>query len=496
MSISVTRSPAKPTQEVVPYHPPARVDTRSQVQRRERADAGDLQARLDLIPLETVEHELARHFRSARPDCSLLACLEGADDDHAASSAAALVLEELAEDTEQAGLKSALVYRYVQAHALWRDHPSPDVVDAQSFLDTLARSDYVKMNILVGSSTYHAKQARVQAIDRAWGSGWYEKIPEELRNPQWTRASDCSRAMLGEIAANVRHEYTFEQALDGWTAAMRRRTDEAMRREHGIKRQPRFPYFVPYDARSMNQEQASGRSQAPVDDRLRVELVAPTSPPSAPARPRPGRAAKSRKRKRGRATLPTDADAGDDGDVEGGWRMAADGKATIKKVRNLWVRKPIPDGRNASPSALLASQLDSSPRTSAAPVSPNHDPPSSQPDELASTADATSLTCDGPGVALVIRKFFDAFGDLRSVENGAGLSSRCCDRCRPVALDALQTLSRVLIPCAEALEDVQSHRVGGEEVQPSQIDDVSPRKNRTAATSPFHEIPNSSADST
>jgi cytidylate kinase len=55
--------------------------------------------------------------------------------------AASTVLEELADSTEQAALTSALVYRYIQAHSLWKGHPDPKVTSAETtFLDTLDTS--------------------------------------------------------------------------------------------------------------------------------------------------------------------------------------------------------------------------------------------------------------------------------------------------------------------------------------------------------------------
>jgi hypothetical protein len=63
------------------------------------------------------------------------------------------VLEELADSTEQAALTSALVYRYIQAYSLWKGYPDLKVTSAETFLDSLDNSDYVKANIVIGSST-------------------------------------------------------------------------------------------------------------------------------------------------------------------------------------------------------------------------------------------------------------------------------------------------------------------------------------------------------
>jgi hypothetical protein len=93
-------------------------ETRSQTDRRARADAGDLQARLDLIPLNVIEDHLSRSFRIAQPDCSILDCLRCDSETLKSHQAASVVLEELADSTEQAAFTSALVYYYIQAKSL------------------------------------------------------------------------------------------------------------------------------------------------------------------------------------------------------------------------------------------------------------------------------------------------------------------------------------------------------------------------------------------
>ena len=87
------------TREIVPRNA-TQQDTRSQADRRARADAGDLQARLDLIPLHVIEDQLSRCFRTAQPNRSILDSLRGTDESIAGHRAASTVLEELADSTE------------------------------------------------------------------------------------------------------------------------------------------------------------------------------------------------------------------------------------------------------------------------------------------------------------------------------------------------------------------------------------------------------------
>lgn len=106
------------TAEVVPYRPPEINKSLTQQDRQARANAGDLQARLDLIPLHAVEDQLLRSFRTNRQDRSILTYLRGGNGTQPAHEAAKAVLEELADTTEQAAFTSTLVFRYVQAKGL------------------------------------------------------------------------------------------------------------------------------------------------------------------------------------------------------------------------------------------------------------------------------------------------------------------------------------------------------------------------------------------
>lgn len=240
------------SRELVSRRPP-REDTRSQREIRHRAAAGDLQSRLDLIPLDVVEDQLSRSFRAAQPDCSILTCLKGSYDALPGHRAAKVVLEELADATEQVALISALVFRYVQAHSLWRGHPNRNVTSAEAFLETLDNSDYVNANIAIGSCADLSKQRSVHALSNAWGPDWFEQIPRTLRDPRWIRAEECSKRLLAQITVSARRGYTLERAIDHWTRSMQRRTDESAREKHHIGL-PRSPYIILDDVHSLNEE--------------------------------------------------------------------------------------------------------------------------------------------------------------------------------------------------------------------------------------------------
>lgn len=449
-------------------------DTRSQADRRARADAGDLQARLDLIPLHVIEDQLSRSFRTAQPSCSILDSLRGADESLAAYRAAAAVLEELADSTEQAALTSALVYRYIQAHSLWKGHPDPKVTSAEAFLDTLENSDYVKANIVIGSSADLSKQRSLKTIEQAWGLDWFGKIPQDLRDPRWMRAEECSKRLLAQITLTARRGYSLEKAIDHWTQSIRRRTDESARREHRISL-PRSRHIILDDVRSLNErgpnEGSSGSPHAlhvtlpdsPKDDRLRVELVTafdgalpPQKKPDFPAA-RPSRPPKKRKKNTSEEAVVDSS--GDEGAQEAdGWRVVADGKEMVKRVKNSLLRKPV---EIAPPDLQLSG---------------GSVPPSAQRSASQQHSKRPSPTCDGPAVALLLHKFIDAFQDMPSLDNDPEADHRCCETCRPKVLKAFKVLEEVLKPCAEDLEDVDTHRCANTDIETSQVSDISPLK--------------------
>ena len=473
---AIHASPSTQGKEIVPYRPPAVEDTLSQQDRRARAEAGDLQARLDLIPLDVVEDQLSRRFRTIQPDCSILSFLSGLDGGATRHLAASTVLEELADTTEQSALTSALVYRYIQAHALWKDHPNPEVDSAEAFLDTLDNADHVKANIVIGTSAQLSKRRSIRTIEDVWGPGWLQRIPEEIRDPRWTRAEECSKRTLAQMMANAKQGYSLAGAVERWEAAMRMRTDETARRERRITL-PRSPYIILDDVRSLNKDtRDTDRSRLDDrEDRLRVELVAPHPPAdstsSKPAQSPPARRRPKRKRKRALSEEhPPDKATDDDG-----WRKSSDGRWLLKRVKNQLIRKPI----DIEPDSLADKQT------------PPPDDPSSQlrvdestpppdetsPDETSTECNPGPPSCDGPGIALLLAKFADLYDDMRSHDpDTVRLVQRCCDSCRSYVLRALASFKGDIMPCVEGLQRVDRHIFNRHEIPPSQDHDISPHK--------------------
>jgi hypothetical protein len=53
-----------------------------------------------------------------------------------------------------------------------------------------------------------------------------------MKNPTWSRAEECSKRILTQIAANVKRGIPLETAVESWTEAINERNDLAARREH------------------------------------------------------------------------------------------------------------------------------------------------------------------------------------------------------------------------------------------------------------------------
>lgn len=478
-------SPGQPmttsqSRELVPRRP-LRDDTLSQRELQQRAAAGDLQARLDLIPLDVVEDQLSRSFRTAQPECSILTFLKGGDDALPGYRAAKVVLEELADATEHVALTSAFVFRYVKERGLWRGHPDDNVSSAEAFLETLDNSDYVRANIAIGSSADLSKQRSVKAISAAWGHDWFEQIPHTLKDPRWTRAEECSKRLLAQMTVSTRRGCTLERAIDHWTRSMQRRTDESARDKFHIDL-PRSPYIILDDVRSLNEEVNEATngtlSDSQEDDRVRVELVPAVAPsPAPPTKP----AQASRKRKRPSRVVEELAGSEDESGEDDGWRVVDGGKAKVKRVGNCLIHKPVEE----APAELASSEEHGITQLSDTqleiPSTPERgsSPPATREPALRKAVRYRHPTCDGPGVALMLHKLVDALSEMPTLEDFPGARHRCCDICRPKALRAFRVVTEVLLPCAEDLEKITQHHFAGHEIVPSQISDISPHKHGT-----------------
>ena len=490
------------TNQVVRYVPPQVRETRSQQDRLARADAGDLQARLELISLESAEAALARRRCKHQPERSILSYLQDPGDGLAKYQAASSILEQLVDKTEETAFDSVLVFRYIKAYELWKDHPSPEIRSAEDLVKQLDSSDYVQANIVLGTSAQAAKRNYLRVIESSWGAGWFEKIPAAIKDPLWSQAEECSKRTLVQIAANAKQGISIEKAVESWTEAIHKRNNPATRREQGSKSRV-TPFVMPNDVALLNQVAGNaqkGRRTCEIflpedvkEDRLRVDVVSLlSSPRSVPAKPDysvGSKPRKSQKRKKpqvdGEVSRAEDDTEAEDED-EDGWKRVGK-RSMVKRVRGHLIRKPIDDpvdlasetDRNNT-STQLAGRASVERRAVSSPSQPpSAQAVSTQHRSQTSKTDQRLPTCDGPAVALMFRKFVDFFDEMPSLDNNACAESRCCDNCRPLVTEKSAYLRRELVQWAAELERVQKHTSQNEVVFPSQDHDISPSKGQS-----------------
>ncbi|KAM0724044.1 hypothetical protein Q7P37_000224 [Cladosporium fusiforme] len=439
--------------QVVRYVPPTPRETRSQQDRLAKADAGDLRARLDLITLEAAEAGLRRRLCKHQPDRSMLSYLQDPGDGLARHQAASAILEQLADETEETASDSVLVFRYIETHGIWKDHPGSDVRSAEDFVKQLNNSEFVQANIVFGTSAQSTKRSCSRMIATSWGNDWFEKIPSAIKKATWSRPEECSKRTLTQIAANAKRGISLEKAVESWTEAINKRNDPATRREH----QPRSRAIVPPSTAK--------------------------PPPSRPNYTTGSQPRKARKRKRLQGEEEDGTRGEDEEQGEGSWVKGGE-RSMVKCVRKHKIRKDVDGAEDAGGGSDC-------PNTPAEELDGHLTPPSAQPSKV-QAANTTSNpqfrqrpTCDRPAVALMFRKFVEFFGEIPSLDNDEGSERRCCDACRPIVTEKSTYLRGELMKWTAELEEVQSHMSRGDRVLPSQEIGISPFKRAHRRQSPL-----------
>lgn len=122
------------------------------------SSAGDLRARLDLITLESAEAALGQRRCKHLSERSMLSYLQDPGDGVGKHQAASAILEQLADETEEAAFDSVPVFRYVEIRELRKDHPSSDVRSAEDLVKQLSNSEFVQANIFFGTFPQSTKR--------------------------------------------------------------------------------------------------------------------------------------------------------------------------------------------------------------------------------------------------------------------------------------------------------------------------------------------------
>jgi hypothetical protein len=154
--------------------------------------------------IEEVEAALSRQHRKSDPHRTLLSFLRDPGNGITRVQAAALIFEELADGTEDVSTITPLVVRYVQAYRLWTDHPNPAVDSLEAFLGTLGGVRYVRAGTVISTLSQSPRSRDIHLIEKHWGSEWFEKIPADMKDSTWSRASDCSHQLFRLIAADAK----------------------------------------------------------------------------------------------------------------------------------------------------------------------------------------------------------------------------------------------------------------------------------------------------
>lgn len=422
--------------EVVPYE---HRETRSQQSRVSRAQDGDLQARLELIPLDVVERALAREFRKDAPECSILSYLQKPENGVPPHSAVISVFEELADRSEQTAILSALLFRYVQVKGLWRG--GANFKSAEDLVRSLDVGDVVEVNIVSGASAHTRKRVHIRTIDTSWGPDWFTQVLRAFPNSHWVGPEDCPRPILMAIARNARTGASLAQAMEGWRTAMERRTDAGLRRKFNVKGSA-ATRLMAADVTPMNGDAAGNDGwNSGEGERLRVEVKTMASPtkefPTPSAAPS---ATKSRKRK-----------AVDRADRVAGLSKKR-GKDTEQHARD--------------PPSAATPIADSSPRPR-----PNIE-------------DADLEACQGPVLGQFLIRFILRCRSYPFLHyTPAQLAQQCCDSCRALSFETMTLLEHELWRSAKALQRVEHHHHQGKLIPVGQLAEETP------PTSPERQSP-------
>lgn len=480
--------------EVVPYEPSAQHHTRSQQKRIAAADNGDLKERLNLITIEAAEDGLRRRYCKHYPERSVLEYLRHPGDDVAPHEAVTAVLEDLADETAESAGGLALVYRYMQAHEMWKSHPDRTVRSAEDFVEYLDRAGYIRTGLVIGTAAQTAKRNSIRHIEACWGARWFEEVPSSIRDDRWQGPEDLSKNVLARIAAIAEQGRSLENAVHDWTEAIRQRNDVGARRRLDIKGKV-TPYLVLADVAVPDRTNRSGgkdsragvvSSDEAKEERLQVELI-PRQPPPDSSAPTPKYSEPARRRtpmKRKRVpdvTYEEDEEEAVDGD---GWKKSKDGRWLTKRIRNQLIWKPVEEIGETDDTPTTSQDEDgqeSNPPRSRSQASPVlissservDSPPASPPMHSPHTPD--SKTCAGPTFLKILQKLIKSFSEL---ENPDYVGTRVCDCCRDSVAAAVYSILHEARMNAGMLDAVNKHFFGTRNVPPRREQLESPRRPR------------------
>jgi hypothetical protein len=442
-------------QNIVSYPPASIHPGPSQTASSSQAPTGDSLAHLWTLPIEEVEATLSRRYRKSDPNRSLLSFLQDPGSGITRVQAAAFVFEELADGTEDISTIAPLVVRYVQAYRLWNDHPDPTVDSLEALLGTLGGVRYVRAGTVIGTSSQSPRSRDIRMIEKQWGSDWFEKIPGEMKDSTWSRASDCSHQLLRLIATDAKNGVELETAKCAWARSIRRRRDESVRKELRM-RCPRFPFIITDDVRPLSRTPSVDRQDRYTgemicsDEPVKKQLVAPGSNRSDPSMRElcANMPTQPKRQKRSRQDFGIDGrthvPAGDSD------RARASDNDTWKQRRDVQRKMlvPLPHRKEPRLRVILSPGESTSVRPHAANVVIR-----------SSVCSMDVVLCDGPTVAAKLRRVIETLTS-RDKENSTSikLAGCCCTSCRS-KIDVLDEMISGVVRVARLLESLTGHQI-------------------------------------
>ena len=321
---------------------------------QDRANNGDLQARLELVSSNDVEAELARMRRRDQPNRSILDFLRQPGDGVTPAQAAAQVLNELADETEETAQKTVFVWRYIQLNEIWQTHENPKIRSLKAFLDNLDQDDIVMANAVIGTTTQNNKRQSLLAIHRAWGPDWVDSIPKDILPANVTAPIHLSKRLLFQIATTCKKDISLEDAVQQWKESVKARLDRQVRKTSSDSRTSQKSYILPDDISRLYQlptlhNQAAQKTLEKSIREIKQDRIQLKAPPRLfTLAPKP-----DAKRQRG----PGTTELQDDHPPK---RLSGDGTKQLVKVRNHLIVQPVPK-ESVAGASQPTSQADSLP---------------------------------------------------------------------------------------------------------------------------------------
>ena len=407
----------------------------------DRADAGDFQARLELVSPRETETELARMRRRDKPNQTVLDFLRHPGDGITPAQAAARVLNEFTTQTEEISTETLYVWRYVQLNEMWKPHENPKNRSLKAFAKSLDQEDLLMALLMMGTITQSNKRQSILAIHRSWGLDWFDSIPKDLLPPDVTSPAHLSKRLLLQIAVTCKRGVSLDDAINQWKESLEARLGGRVQRASRDSRISQKRYILPDDINRLYQTptKTDQAAQKALENSIR-EIKQDRIQLKAPAKLRTLAPKPDAKRKR-------DSTGTEPGGERQQKRLSKDGTKELVRVRNHLIVRPVSREESADGASQLISQAEGG-----VPPSAQRDPNRSifitdtdseeEPfQDLDDAGDSSQpQSCEG---ALILGRLAD---QVSWSQDGR----ECCNRCRTAIASVQHTIDRAVADIAAA----------------------------------------------